>query len=521
MDTITKRFQITPLILVALSTILTCLSLPGMPAPWLAWVAMVPLFVAADTSSKSGPVLGTWAFLWWCWSTVWLIPAAINFIDLPMLLAGTLWLLVCLLLALPYWIAGMLWHRIRHSRSFFLNSLLQAMLLTVLASSTQWLVPATPAHSLYMYPQLIQIVDIGGIPLLLFGLITVNLTLAKALQRKQMPLMISTACSVLLIFAGYGHFRMLQLQPLENTNSFSIAMIQPNLQREDTLTPLFELTKDIVSENPEIDLVVWPEIPPAFSWQESAKDRKQVTNLLNIIQKPLLLNSGYIYATAQIQPSPQSRPRPYYNAAQLISAEGQLLGSYHKQRLVPLFEYLPFEKALPTLRQWFPNTLHYIPGTNSAPLSLHQNLSIAPLICFEVLFPNYGKHLVNQGANIFINLSNDSWFKNSRGSINHFALALFRTIESRTPWVRVSNGGISASVSATGKINQQSITTLNDTHAQVVQVNIQPATTLYQIVGELFLILATLIIGITLLLTVKNRGFHTIESPATTYQSDG
>ena len=496
-----------------------------MPAPWLAGVAMAPLFIAADNSKKNGLMFGLWAFVWWCWSIVWMLPAAIDFIATPPILASILWISLCALLSLPYWIIGRLWHRICVTQSHFLNGTLQALLFTVLASCTQWLVPANPAHSLYIYPQLIQIVDIGGIPLLLFGLVGVNMCFAKALQNKKPLVMSFTAGAIILIFFTYSQIRISQFDTQKNIKKINIAIIQPNLQREDSLDRLFHLTESLVSEsitskNANIDLIVWPEIPPAFSWQENRKDRDNITALIEKTDKPILLNSGYIYqkkpAVRSTTPSTtpvteRTTPRSYYNAAQLISAKAELIGSYHKQHLVPFFEYLPFETTFPILRHWFPETLRYVPGDKSTPLAFNMTSSthIAPLICFEMLFPHYVRHQANQGANIIINLSNDSWFQNSRGSINHFALAIFRSIENKLPWVRVSNGGISASVSGTGKIDVSSLTNLNEHHAQVVQVEIKNIQTLYQTIGDLFLLIASALVITALAL--DRRPFKTTE----------
>ncbi len=474
-----------------------------MPAPWLAGIAMTPLFIAADNSKKCGALFGLWAFAWWCWSIVWMLPAAIDFIGVSPILACILWGLLCALLSVPYWIIGRLWHRICISQSFILNGTLQTLLFTVLASSTQWLVPANPAHSLYIYPQLIQVVDIGGIPLLLFGLVGVNICLTKALMNKNPLVMSFTAGVIILIFFTYSQIRISQFDNQKNINKLNIAMLQPNLQREDSLDRLFHLTETLVSENSNIDIIVWPEIPPAFSWQENKNDRYKITALIEKIHTPILLNSGYIYQNSSTIPSStQTTPRSYYNAAQLISAKAELVGSYHKQHLVPFFEYLPFEATFPILRHWFPETLRYLPGDKFTPLTfsnntnnnMDNNIHIAPLICFEMLFPQYVRHQTNLGANIIINLSNDSWFQTSRGSINHFSLAIFRSIENKIPWLRVSNGGISASVSGTGEINASSLTNLNEHHAQVIQVNIKSNQTLYQQFGDLFLIFASIIV---------------------------
>ena len=227
--------------------------------------------------------------------------------------------------------------------------------------------PASVASGQYVYPKLIQVVDIGGVPLLLFAVVLVNLLLTQALiglvaaraQRRRLPLRsvyyIGVALMVPCLLLLYGTLRCAQINRLPTT-AIAIGWVQPNLQRSDTIDSLLAQTWALAAANPALDLIVWPEFPPAFSWSDNDADRARVNTLLRAIDKPLLLTSGYVYAVDRPRVN-NGGPTPYYNAAQLISAQGKLLGSYYKERLVPFFEFLPYEQTLPSLRQFFPNSL--------------------------------------------------------------------------------------------------------------------------------------------------------------------
>lgn len=446
-----------------LSLLLTCLSNPGMPLPWLAWCALVPLFLCIEWCSRRRQTVlfGLWGFFWWCWSVWWLVPAAVQFIGLSQWLALLIGLAICLSLSAPYWLIGFFWRSL-DCGNHWLTDVLRALLFAFAVGVVPNVMPASLVSGQYIYPRLIQIVDIGGVPLLIFAVVLTNLLLVRTLtsvfqivggaRRALVTRALLPALGVLLVPAvlwSYGDWRIDTLDRLPAT-SINIGWVQPNLQRSDSIDTLVEQTRNLVAEYPDIDLIAWPEFPPAFSWTDNAQDRANVDVLLGTIGKPLLLNSGYVFASHSASHD-NGGPRPYYNAAQLVSAHGELRGEYHKQRLVPFFEFLPFENRFTMLRRWFPNSLVYVPGSDGGPIRFADKIAIAPLICYEMIFPALVQNQIDNGANIFINPGNDGWFGTSHGSISHLALALFRTVEHHRPWLRVTNSGISTAASASGE----------------------------------------------------------------------
>jgi apolipoprotein N-acyltransferase len=62
--------------------------------------------------------------------------------------------------------------------------------------------------------------------------------------------------------------------------------------------------------------------------------------------------------------------------------------------------------------------------------------------------------LVAQGAQVLVNLSDDSWFGDSAEPEEHLAQAVFRAIESRRDLVRATGSGISAFITAAGQVER-------------------------------------------------------------------
>jgi apolipoprotein N-acyltransferase len=80
-----------------------------------------------------------------------------------------------------------------------------------------------------------------------------------------------------------------------------------------------------------------------------------------------------------------------------------------------------------------------------------ENLNILPLICYEIIFPEFIQSLDTK-TNLIINISEDAWFGGSIGPHQHFAKAIFRAVESNTILIRAANKGKSAFISNKGRV---------------------------------------------------------------------
>jgi apolipoprotein N-acyltransferase len=139
----------------------------------------------------------------------------------------------------------------------------------------------------------------------------------------------------------------------------------------------------------------------------------------------------------------------YHNS---ILALGQGDGVYHKQRLVPFGEYVPMEGVLRGLIAFFdlPMSAFTAGPTGQAPLRAGA-FRVAPYICYEIVYPD----LVASGArdaDLLITISNDSWFGDSIGPLQHLQMAQMRALENGRYLIRGTNNGVSAIINAQGEI---------------------------------------------------------------------
>lgn len=179
------------------------------------------------------------------------------------------------------------------------------------------------------------------------------------------------------------------------------------------------------------------------------------------------------------------------NSVVLIAPDGREIDDYAKQHPVPFAESIPFWD-IPQFRAFMQNvvgvSMTFVMGTRYTIFELPAASGVykfgAP-ICFEDAFPGVCRGFVQRGADLLINLTNDSWSKTDSSEIQHFAAARFRAIEFRMPLVRSTNGGVSCVVGPTGRVLDTMPLFTSDAKMMRVPVN-EHVDTFYLVCGDLF-----------------------------------
>jgi apolipoprotein N-acyltransferase len=128
--------------------------------------------------------------------------------------------------------------------------------------------------------------------------------------------------------------------------------------------------------------------------------------------------------------------------------------SSRKLALIPFGERIPppLDRWFPGLHDRMPRSFRFSPGDGPEPLRVADR-TIASVICYEAILEDLCREVVETtGADLLVNLTNDSWFGRTGEPAQHLALASFRAIELRIPMLRVTNSGITAYVDPTGEV---------------------------------------------------------------------
>ena len=476
------------LLLCTVSVWIFSLSFPGGPCPWMAWMYLVPAALGIRSATAGqGLALGLYlGFFFWLQS-VWWVSTGLNlWVDLPLVYAWLFTALYCLYAAIPYGVFGWVWGRV-NAWGRCLGPVGAAALLTVLVVWFPNLFPGNPSHSLYTLPLFLQILDLGGMPLLLFVLNLVNLWIAEAvhcLVHSRSPLKPVLLCGVVLaLVAGYGKYRICRVDAELATagpgKTLTIASVQPNIPltgmgTDTAVARAVALSTQALASFPGAELVVWPELPVWFGCHAGTK----AGNMLAAAARstPFLVMRGE-----------DGEGSGYYNTAMLVRGAEETPSVYRKMMLVPFGEFLPLEEKLPWLRQVFPGTLAYRPGNTAVLFDLKPGIQAIPSICYEVVFSAHIRAFVEKGGNFILNMTDDAWFGPGHASSVHLALGLFRAVEFRLPLVRVTNSGNGCFVRATGEIVPGSRTLEFVSAITAYPLKIPETASLYLQVGDLFL----------------------------------
>ena len=130
---------------------------------------------------------------------------------------------------------------------------------------------------------------------------------------------------------------------------------------------------------------------------------------------------------------------------------------YHKTKLVPLFERVPFVQYLRFLGKYSLELGGYSGTYSNRQESTtfvlpDASITIVPIVCFESIFgPYVSRHLPSEASFICM-ITNDGWWKNTPGYRHHFNFSPVRAIENRRDFVRVANNGTSAIINARGTV---------------------------------------------------------------------
>ncbi|MCX4026002.1 apolipoprotein N-acyltransferase [Endozoicomonas sp. SM1973] len=193
-----------------------------------------------------------------------------------------------------------------------------------------------------------------------------------------------------------------------------------------------------------VDLLVWSEnaipvlYPRAQRLLESLTRQTKETNTTLITGIPFIENTPTNHR--------------YFNGILAISDQET---RYHKQKLVPFGEYVPLESWLRGLISFFDLPMSsFSKGKDSQPpLQGINNTTIAPFICYEVVYPDFVAK--NATTDVLITISNDTWFGDSIGPHQHFQMARMRALETQRYLIRATNDGITAIINPAGKTVKQ------------------------------------------------------------------
>ncbi len=268
---------------------------------------------------------------------------------------------------------------------------------------------------------------------------------------------------ILVINYFYGNNRIEQIQLSKKKQIYpTIKLISPsfNIERFFIEEPIINKLKELMEIGHPFNkdfLLVFPEgISDNFELNDlrNSSSFNKISNQLNANSKIII---GISYDDGE----------KIFNSLALLNSKFVLEDKYSKNKLVPFGEFLPFEKFLSNFGlKKVTYGYRSFSSSNERSIMNFGTISFLPLICYEIIFS--GKlNLDNKDYDFILNISEDGWFGNSIGPIQHFSHSIFRSIEEGKDVLRVANNGISAHISLNGKV----VKMLDTTEKGSIEIN--------------------------------------------------
>jgi apolipoprotein N-acyltransferase len=480
------------LMLSTLSGLLLVAGFPNSPTTFFMFIGFVPLLSLVEEITNSNEsakkrLLMRYSYnalvIWNIGTTWWVGNAGL----IPGLIANFLNAFFMCLPILTYYIIRQKFTRIISYMSFISFWCCWEYLHLNWELSWPWL---TMGNAFAQQPSWIQWYEYTGVFggtlwILILNVLVHEFSKSHISAKRAIPIILSFAAPILL-----SHYIKGRTSSIQHSNTtINTVVIQPNFEPhyekfkipdEIQLKRFLNLSYSKLDSNTQY--LLFPETSFGYFNVEQMQDYPVITQLqaladsfpkLHIVAGTDLFK---LYAPSENLPKSVRKTKrglmEIYNGAIQISADQQEIPIYKKGKMVPGAEIFPFRFLFGFLEPFFHKFNGTVEGLGTQPErstfnnSTSQDISIAPLICYESIYGEYCTEYIKKGAKALFIMTNDGWWDDTPGYLQHLKFATLRAIELRRPIARSANTGASAFIDITGDIQQE---TLYDTEAAIYQ----------------------------------------------------
>jgi len=454
-----------------LSGIMLYAAFPSHDVSFLAWFALVPLFLIYARSKPFHGFLLSFVFgvVFYSGLFYWMF-------DLPkynLLHHAVLGVYLCPLLGLFGWLFCITARRSGLNTALF-SAPFMWIVIEYFRSNLSFL--SLPwgllGHSQYQHPVFIQIADVTGVYGISFLIVLVNAGLTGILH----PFLLGKKTNYLAAvvpFSKHGRtaivgfatiaflaniiYGLVMTSKSIEGERINISVIQGNIEQskkwDKKYAPVImqiyaELTLKTAVDRP--DLIVWPESATPKGIHRDGGIFTRLKKLARQAGVPILLGSSQL---AKFKVTDPQKKAKHLNSAFLINpGSGRVAPQrYDKVRLLPFSEYLPYKDKIPWSYLNIPAGGSFIPGNKFKIFELPP-VRFGVAICWENIFPDITRQFVKAGAQFIINITNEAWFGESAAPYQFLSMNVFRAVENRIFIVRCANTGISCFIDPCGRV---------------------------------------------------------------------
>lgn len=238
----------------------------------------------------------------------------------------------------------------------------------------------------------------------------------------------------------------------------SVRLVQANISLDQAWDAsskqamLDELDRLSRAETPKLEmdadscrLILWPETPAPFYFNNDREFRRRAEHLARSTA------SYFLFGFVDFRAAHGRGERNPYNSVALLSPAAQTVSQYDKVHLVPFGEYVPYASLFFFVDKISTEAGNFSPGERIVVSPMGKG-SLGTFICYEAVVPDLIRKFARDGAQVFVNVTNDAWFGESAAPFQHLMMARMRAVENCRYLLRAANNGISAVVDPFGRV---------------------------------------------------------------------
>lgn len=217
--------------------------------------------------------------------------------------------------------------------------------------------------------------------------------------------------------------------------------------KEETVNTYLEVTRNGL-KNKKADFIIWPETAYPIEYNRYFSFSSYKRELVDFLEQHQASLITGVYS--------KTKTNKVANSVLFMDKSGKVSGQpVYKKILLAFGEYIPLEKQFPIFRKWLPVAGNFERGKSPQSRDL-SGIRFGVQICYEGLFPWFTRVLANQGAQVLVNHTNDSWYGPHSQPLQHLYSTAGRAVETRTSLIRATNTGISTLILPSGEVLEKS-----------------------------------------------------------------
>ncbi|HEX3436849.1 MAG TPA: apolipoprotein N-acyltransferase [Pseudacidobacterium sp.] len=525
-----------PVILGLISGFLLDLPFPiaGPLPPWraaFAWIALVPLLygLLAECSVKAPRYLRRSALagyacgvLWYVLNCYWIYDTMLIYGNVPAPGAVGILLLYSMVLGLYFALFGLLIALCRKAFRSNMIPLLLAPFFWVAIELAASRITSVPWDQLgysqvdnFLLTRLAPLTGVYGIS---FVLIAVNALLAAVLLARSihMRLRIGVGAVLMIVLLQSGCF----FHPKSEKTSDYAVLLQPNLdvgvnniwvgqEWDENASHVLEMSQQyctpaiagMPTPNARILVPQCPQNPPApglIAWPEAPSalisDDPRTIALLHTIA-----TTTHAPVIAGMIGRDETGT---FNSAVFTESDGNIIGRYDKIHLVPFGEFVPYRNVFFFAKHLTQQVGDFNRGKSHS-VFLMNGHHFGAFICYESIFADEVRQFAVNGAQVFVNISDDGWYGDTSAPWQHLNMARMRAIENHRWVLRDTNNGVTTSIDPQGRVTFSA--PRHVTTSLAVGYGYEDGLTFYSRHGDVFAILCGIISIVAVALALRFR----------------